>query len=55
MVDDVLEFFNIQPDHRLEVMRSNQDLNGVTSRILTGLRPILLSGRPDAISFKEIQ
>jgi UDP-N-acetylglucosamine 2-epimerase (non-hydrolysing) len=49
MVDEVLGFFDLQPDYQLDVMRENQDLNGVTSRILTGLRPILLAERPDAV------
>jgi UDP-N-acetylglucosamine 2-epimerase (non-hydrolysing) len=44
-----LSFFGLVPDHKLDVMRAEQDLNGLTSRVLVGLRPILIAERPDAV------
>lgn len=49
MLQQVLEFFRISPDYDLDVMRANQDLGGVTARILDGLRPVLLAERPDLV------
>jgi UDP-N-acetylglucosamine 2-epimerase (non-hydrolysing) len=49
LLDQVLGFFRILPDYSLDVMRPNQDLNGVTARILEGIRPVLLSERPDLL------
>jgi UDP-N-acetylglucosamine 2-epimerase (non-hydrolysing) len=47
LLDQVLNFFCICPDHDLSVMHHNQDLNSLTGRILTGLRPVLIAERPD--------
>jgi UDP-N-acetylglucosamine 2-epimerase (non-hydrolysing) len=49
LADDVIEFFGLNADYRLDVMRDNQDLSGVTSRILDGLQPILLERKPDVV------
>ena len=49
LVQQALRFFEIQPDYRLSVMRPNQDLAGLTARILESLRPVLLKERPDAL------
>jgi UDP-N-acetylglucosamine 2-epimerase (non-hydrolysing) len=49
MLDQVLQFFCICPDHDLSVMQHNQDLSTVTARILEGLRPVLLAERPDLV------
>jgi UDP-N-acetylglucosamine 2-epimerase (non-hydrolysing) len=49
MLDQVLQFFCICPDHDLSVMQHNQDLSSVTARILEGLRPVLLAERPDLV------
>jgi UDP-N-acetylglucosamine 2-epimerase (non-hydrolysing) len=47
LVDPVLKFFDIAVSHRLSVMRHNQDLAGLTTRVLEGVRGILLAERPD--------
>jgi UDP-N-acetylglucosamine 2-epimerase (non-hydrolysing) len=49
MLQQMLAFFRILPDYDLDVMRPNQDLSGVTARILDGLRPVLLAERPDLV------
>lgn len=49
MLDQVLEGFDITPHHDLGVMRENQDLFDVTSRVLLGLRDVLRQERPDAV------
>lgn len=47
LVDSVLKFFGIGVQHRLSVMRRNQDLAALTTRILEGVRDVLLATRPD--------
>lgn len=47
MLDQVLDIFDIQPDYDLAVMKPNQDLTGVTTDVLTGLRTILADEKPD--------
>lgn len=49
LLDQVLNFFCICPDHDLSVMHHNQDLNSLTARILTGLRPVLMAEHPDLV------
>jgi len=49
MLDQVLQFFCICPDHDLSVMQHNQDLASLTAKILEGLRPVLLAERPDLV------
>ncbi|QDG54881.1 UDP-N-acetylglucosamine 2-epimerase (non-hydrolyzing) [Persicimonas caeni] len=49
MLDQVLELFEIQPDVDLDLMRENQDLTGLTCRILTGLRDVLADIEPDLV------
>ena len=45
----ILEIFQIKPSFNLEVMKENQDLTGLTSRILTGLGDILGEIQPDLV------
>jgi len=47
MLDQVLNLFEIEPDHDLDVMRPGQDLYDVTGNMLLGLRPVLAAERPD--------
>ena len=47
MLDQVLNLFEIRPDHDLDVMRPGQDLYDVTGNMLLGLRPVLAAERPD--------
>nr|WP_265501144.1 UDP-N-acetylglucosamine 2-epimerase (non-hydrolyzing) [Paracoccus beibuensis] len=49
MLDQVIRLFDITPDHDLDVMRQGQDLFGVTSDILLGLRQVLADVRPDIV------
>jgi UDP-N-acetylglucosamine 2-epimerase (non-hydrolysing) len=49
MVDDVLDFFGIVPDFDLHVMRPNQDLFDVTAAILSKIKSVLQSLKPDIV------
>lgn len=49
MLDQVLALFNIVPAYDLDIMRSDQDLTDVTTRILTGLRDVLRDFNPDIV------
>ena len=40
MLDQVLEFFAIQPDFDLDIMRPNQSLFDVTGKALRGLHEV---------------
>jgi len=49
MLDQVLNLFGIAPDYDLNLMRSNQTLTDVTTRVLTGIGGVLESWRPDLL------
>ncbi len=49
MLDQVLTLFDIKPDFDLDIMKANQDLFDVTSRILIGLRTVLNECKPDIV------
>ncbi len=49
MLDQVLALFNITPDFDLDIMKANQDLFDITSRILIGLRTVLSECKPDIV------
>ncbi|GIQ70847.1 UDP-N-acetylglucosamine 2-epimerase (non-hydrolyzing) [Xylanibacillus composti] len=49
MLDAVLRVFNIRPDYDLNVMQAQQTLTEISSRVLTGLEPILKESRPDVV------
>lgn len=49
MLDGVLQFFEIVPDHDLDVMTPNQTLHQITARIVTGLADVLRQERPDIV------
>ncbi|MBI4795422.1 MAG: UDP-N-acetylglucosamine 2-epimerase (non-hydrolyzing) [Deltaproteobacteria bacterium] len=49
MLDQVLDIFNIQPDHDLDIMSPNQDLFDIASRGLTGLKEVLRKEEPDLV------
>jgi UDP-N-acetylglucosamine 2-epimerase (non-hydrolysing) len=49
MLDQVLRLFEITPDYDLNVMKPGQGLTEITSRILTGLKPVLDEFRPDVV------
>lgn len=49
MLDQVLEFFNIQPNYDLNVMKERQTLTETTVRVLEGLEPVLREAQPDMV------
>ncbi|MDO1600665.1 UDP-N-acetylglucosamine 2-epimerase (non-hydrolyzing) [Enterococcus faecium] len=49
MLDQVLHVFNIKPDYDLAIMKSNQTLFDVTMAIMTNIKPILESEKPDVV------
>ena len=49
MLDQVLDLFDIRPDHDLSVMRPNQDLTSVTTAVLEGLKDVLTAEKPDYV------
>jgi len=49
MLDQVLEFFEIKPDFDLDLMKNNQSLNQLASRILTSFDQLLEQEQPDWI------
>lgn len=49
MLDQVLELFEISPEYDLDIMKPNQDLYDVTSRVLLGMRQVIESAQPDII------
>ena len=49
MLDQVNDLFAIRPDHDLDIISARQSLEDITTRVLTGLRPVLESTAPDAV------
>ena len=49
MLDQVLHIFDISPDYDLNIMRQGQDLYDITSRVLLGMRTILIETKPDIV------
>ena len=49
MLDPMLEFFGIEPDHDLDLNRSGQTLTDVTAGALSGLTALLAEERPDFV------
>jgi len=49
MLDQVLELFDIRPDHDLNIMRSGQDLAHVTQAVLLGLGDVFDAEKPDRV------
>ena len=49
MLDQVLHIFDIKPDYDLDIMKPNQDLYDVTSRVLLGMRDVLKKVQPDVV------
>lgn len=49
MLDQVLGLFEITPDYDLNIMKPGQNLNDVTTAILTGMKPVLEQFKPDVV------
>lgn len=49
MLDQVVSLFELHPDHDLDLMSRDQDLYDITAGVLTGLRKVMLTERPDLV------
>ena len=49
LVDPILEFFGIAPDIDLDIMRPDQSLAELTSRLLTAVHDVLASEQPEIV------
>jgi UDP-N-acetylglucosamine 2-epimerase (non-hydrolysing) len=49
MLDQVLELFAIEPDFDLNIMKPGQDLTGVTTAILQGMKIVFAEFKPDVV------
>lgn len=49
MLDQVLQIFDVKPDYDLNIMKQGQDLYDVTARVLTGMREVLDTVKPDVV------
>ena len=49
MLDQVMDFFEVQPDYDLDLMKPNQNLYQLTADIITNLKPILEDFKPDFV------
>lgn len=49
MLDQVLNFFDVEPDIDLDVMRPNQGLASLTARLLLDLDEVLKAAKPDVV------
>lgn len=49
MLDQVLDLFKLKPDFDLSVMKPGQDLTGITTAILTGMKEVLANCKPDIV------
>lgn len=49
MLDQVLDWFQMKPAYDLSVMKKNQSLSDITSRILTRMDEVLSASRPNVV------
>lgn len=49
MLDQMLKWFNIQPDHDLNLMRHGQTLAELTARVVTSVDELLVKAKPDLL------
>ncbi len=49
MLDDLLELFAIAPAYDLDIMRADQTLTEITTRVLSGMEPVLAEAKPDVV------
>lgn len=49
MLDQALQFFGVQPDYDLDLMRNNQTLSGLAARTLDAMQEVIERARPDWI------
>lgn len=49
MLDQVIELFDVVPDYDLDIMKANQTLTQISSRILSGIDEMFLKEQPDMV------
>jgi UDP-N-acetylglucosamine 2-epimerase (non-hydrolysing) len=49
MLEPILRFFDLVPDHRLDIMRSNQSPSDVAARVLERLPAVLAAEQPSVV------
>ncbi len=49
MLDDLLALFHLEPRYDLDIMTPDQSLTQITTRVLTGMEPVLAECRPDVV------
>ncbi|MBC5815836.1 MAG: UDP-N-acetylglucosamine 2-epimerase (non-hydrolyzing) [Candidatus Eremiobacteraeota bacterium] len=49
MLDDLLDLFKIKPDYDLDTMTADQSLTEITTRVLSGMEPVLKESKPDVV------
>ncbi len=49
MLDQVLQIFEVKPDHDLNLMQPAQTLSQSTARIMAALEPVMTAERPDMV------
>jgi UDP-N-acetylglucosamine 2-epimerase (non-hydrolysing) len=49
MLDDLLEFFAIEPQYDLDIMTEDQSLTEITTRVLRGMEPVLRDALPEIV------
>ncbi|MGE5455408.1 MAG: non-hydrolyzing UDP-N-acetylglucosamine 2-epimerase [Methylocystaceae bacterium] len=49
MLDQVLHLFKIKPDYDLDIMKERQDLYGITTLALNGLKDVIAHAKPDLV------
>ncbi|MEZ7884531.1 MAG: UDP-N-acetylglucosamine 2-epimerase, partial [Bacteroidales bacterium] len=49
MLDQVLNLFELKPDYDLNIMKQGQDLYDITSKVLIGMRDVLIESKPDIV------
>ena len=49
MLDAVLHAFSVTPDHDLSIMDRNQTLFDITQKVMSGIKSVLETERPDAV------
>lgn len=49
MLDQVINIFNLQANHDLNIMKNKQSLTGITNRVLEGLEEIFEKEHPDMV------
>lgn len=49
MLDQVLAIFDINSDYDLNLMKAGQDLYGITTGVLVGMRDVLRQSKPDLV------